>query len=227
MQSQMYAAAAVLNGRRERRGAIVRKRNRGGIARERSIDGARQLRLDLYPSVREGERLWEYAVRVTDVGYPIEAIGQRYRDRADTENGFDLLKNRWGLAGFTTQDLTRCRTTARACAVVCNRWRWCCRAAHPTARMEAITSRPPLLARVGGTVSHAGQTTLHLKLLHGKKTLLKALIANIHAALRHVRATAEQFGPIDPWTRLVRDVAERIAPSIGPPWPLGTLPVSG
>ena len=71
MQSQRKAAAAVLNGSRERRGVIVRQRIHDGIARERSIDGARQLRLDLYPSVREGERLWEYAVRVTDVGYPI------------------------------------------------------------------------------------------------------------------------------------------------------------
>jgi uncharacterized protein YegP (UPF0339 family) len=29
---------------------------------------------------------------VTDVAYPIESIGQLYRDRADCENGFDELK---------------------------------------------------------------------------------------------------------------------------------------
>jgi hypothetical protein len=28
-------------------------------------------------------RLWEYAVLVTDVAYPLESIGQLYRDRAD------------------------------------------------------------------------------------------------------------------------------------------------
>jgi len=211
----------------ERRVVIIRQRIRGGIARERRVDGARQLRLDLYPSVHEGERLWEYAVLVTDVGYPIEAIGQLYRDRADAENGFDELKNQWGMSGFTTQDIARCQTTARACALVYNWWSWYCRAAHPTARMEAITSRPLLLAGVGRAVSHAGQTTLHLTPLHGKTTLLKSLIANIHAALRHVRATAEQFGSVDPWTTLVRYVVARIAPSIGPPKPLALLAPTG
>ena len=55
---------------------------------------------------------------VTDVTYPLESIGQLYRDRADCENGFDELKNQWGLSGFTTQDINRCQTTARACALV-------------------------------------------------------------------------------------------------------------
>jgi hypothetical protein len=99
--------------------------------------------------VLEGERLWEYAVMVTDVKYPLEAIGQLYRDRADCENAFDELKNQWGLSGFTTQDINRCQTTARACALVYNWWSWYCRAANPSARMEAITSRPLLLAAVG------------------------------------------------------------------------------
>jgi hypothetical protein len=35
-------------------------------------------------------------------------------------------------------------------------------------------------------VSHAGQTTQNLTPLHGKTTLLKSLIANIHAALQHI-----------------------------------------
>ena len=90
---------------KKRRVVIVRQRIRGGIARERRIDGGAQLRLDLQASVCEGERLWDYAVLVTDAAYPIVAIGQLYRDRADAENAFDELKNQWGLGGFTTQDL--------------------------------------------------------------------------------------------------------------------------
>jgi TnpA family transposase len=125
------------------------------------------------PSVHEGDRLWEYAVMVTDVAYPIEAIGQLYRDRADCENGFDELKNQWGMSGFTTQDINRCQTTARACALVYNWWSWYCRAANPSARMEAITSRPLLLAAVGKAASHAGQTTLYLTPMHGKASILK------------------------------------------------------
>jgi len=209
---------------KKRRVVVVRQRIRGGVARERRVDG-KQLRLDLAgPSVHEGERLWEYAVLVTDVKYPIEAVAQLYRDRADCENGFDELKNQWGLSGFTTQDINRCQTTARACALVYNWWSWYCRAANPTARMEAITSRPLLLAAVGRVTHSGGQTTLYLTPLHGKAGLLKSLIANIHAALQHVKDAAEQFKTTDRWAVLLRYISQRIAPVIGPFRPPPGLP---
>ena len=208
----------------KRRVVVVRQRIKGGIARERRVDG-RQLKLDLVgPSVHEGERLWDYAVMVTDVAYPIEAVAQLYRDRADCENGFDELKNQWGLSGFTTQDINRCQTTARACALVYNWWSWYCRAANPEARMEAITSRPLLLAAVGRATHSSGQTTLYLTPLHGKAALLKSLIANIHAALQHVKDAAEQFKAADRWAVLLRYVSQRIAPIIGPFRPPPCLP---
>jgi hypothetical protein len=206
---------------------IVRQRIRGGIARERRVDG-KQLKLDLAgPSVHEGERLWEYAVFVTDLDYPLEAIGQLYRDRADAENAFDELKNQWGLGGFTTQDINRCQTVARSCALVFNWWSWYCRAAHPGGRLEAITSRPLLLAAVGKAASHANQTTLYLTPLHGRADILKRLIANIGAALRHVRAAAEQFKDLDRWGHLLRYISDRIAPVIGPPELPAALPATG
>ena len=212
---------------RQRRVVIVRQRLRGGIARERRIDG-KQLQLDLAgPGVLEGERLWEYAVMVTDVKYPLEAIGQLYRDRADCENGFDELKNQWGLSGFTTQDINRCQTTARACALVYNWWSWYCRTANPSARMQAITSRPLLLAAVGTVANHAGQTTLYLTPLHGKANILKPLIANIRAALQHVKDTAEQFKVIDRWAVLLRYVSDKIASTLGPFRLADALPRTG
>ncbi len=225
---QMVEASLQLHGwSKKRRVVIVRQRIRGGIARERRIND-QQLRLDLAaPSVHEGERLWEYAVLVTDVAYPIEAIGQLYRDRADAENGFDELKNQWGLSGFTTQDINRCQTTARACALVYNWWSWYCRAAHPQSRLEAITSRPLLLAAVGRAVSHAGSTTLYLSPMHAERSMLKRLIANVGAALRHVRATAEQFKDSDPWDVLLRYVCERIASVFRPSAALVPLSASG
>lgn len=113
-----------------------------------------------HTSVHECDRPWEHTVLVTDVAYPIEAIAQLYRGRADAENGFGELKNQWAMSGFTTHDIKRCQSTARACALVYNWWTWYCCAAHPTARMEAITSRPLLLAAVGKAANHAGQTTL-------------------------------------------------------------------
>jgi hypothetical protein len=217
---QMVQAQLQLHGwSKKRRVVIVRQRIRGGIARQRRIDG-KQLRLDLAgSSVHEGDRLWEYAVLVTDVEYPLESMGQLYRDRADAENAFDELKNQWGLGGFTTQDINRCQTVARVCALVYNWWSWYCRAAHPGGRMEAITSRPLLLAAVGKAASHANQTTLYLTPLHGRADVLKRLIANIGEALRHVKATAEQFKDLDRWACLLRYISDRIAPIIGPPKP--------
>ena len=113
------------------------------------------------------------------------------------QNGFDELKNQWGLSGFTTQDINRCQTTARTCALVYNGWSWYCRTANPSARMEAITSRPLWLGAVGTVANHAGQSTLYLSALHGKAHILKPLIANIRAALQHVKDTAQQFKLVD------------------------------
>jgi hypothetical protein len=174
-----------------------------------------------------GSVVWDYAVMVTDVRYPLEAVAQLYRDRADCQNGFDELKNQWGLSGFTTQDINRCQTTALACALVYNWLSWYCRAANPTARMEGITSSPLLLAAVGRATNSSGQTTLHLTPMHGKVGLLKSLIASIHAALRHVRAAGEQIKKTDRWAVLLRFVSEKIAPVIGPFRPPEALPATG
>ena len=147
---------------------------------------------------------------------PLEGIGQFYRHRADCENGFDELKNQWGLSGFTTHDINRCQTTARACALTYNWWSRYGRVAYSTARMKAITSRPLLLAAVGRAAHSGGQTTSYLTPLRGNAHLLKSLIANIHADLQHFQAAAEQFKTIDRWAVLLRYVSNKIAPTLGP-----------
>jgi hypothetical protein len=164
---------------------------------------------------------------LTDGDYPLESIGQLYRDRCDCENGFDELKNQWGLSGFTTQDINRCQTTARAGALVYNWWSWYCRAAHPGARLEAVTSRPLLLAAVGKAANHGGQTQLYLTPLHGKVQTIKALIANIRAALQHVKTIAEQLPKVDRWATLLRYICQRFAPTIATPTPQAALAGSG
>jgi len=170
--------------------------------------------------------LWEYAVLVTNSSYPLESIhptdedlsvgtpamAQLYRDRADAENGFDELKNQWGWGGFTTQDIERCQTSARAVALTYNWWSWYCRAAKPEARMEAITSRALLLAAVGRATQHAGQTTLYLTPMHAARTTLMMLIANIRAAISHVRRIAEQLPAVDRWKTLLNYIVARIIP---------------
>ncbi len=116
--------------------------------------------------------------------------------------------------------------TARACALVNNWWSWYCRAANPTARMEATTSLL-LLAAVARAAHSGGQTTLDLTPMHGKANLLKPLIANIHAALQHVKEAVEQFKPADRWAVLLHYVNDKIATARESFRPLPGLPATG
>jgi hypothetical protein len=50
--------------------------------------------------------------------------------------------------------------------------------------------------------------------MHGKASMLKSLIANIRAALQHVKDTAEQFKVTDRWAVLLRYVSDKIAPHL-------------
>jgi hypothetical protein len=193
---------------KSRRVVILRRPAKPDVALTRSsAEGQMEL---LLPD--QDVELWEYAVLVTNSGYALESMAQLYRDRADAENGFDELKNQWGWGGFTTQDIERCQSSARAVALVYNWWSWYCRAAKPEARMEAITSRALLLAAVGRATKHAGQTTLYLTTMHAARTALMLLIANIRAALSHVRKVAEQSPSTDRWKTLLDYIVARIIP---------------
>ena len=80
---------------------------------------------------------------------------------------------------------------------------------------------------MGKAASHANQTTLYLTPLHGRADVLRKLLANIGAALQHVKAAAEQFKELDRWGCLLRYISDRIAPIIGPPRPAPRLPAAG
>ena len=193
---------------KSRRVVILRRAAKSDVALTRnSAEGQMEL---LLPD--QDVELWEYAVLVTNSSYPLEAMAQLYRDRADAENGFDELKNQWGWGGFTTQDIERCQTSARAVALVYNWWSWYCRAAKPEARMEAMTSRALLLAAVGRATKHAGKTTLYLTPMQAARATLMRLIANIRAALGHVRRVAEQSPTADRWKTLLDYIVARIIP---------------
>jgi hypothetical protein len=138
--------------------------------------------------------------------------------RGDCGNGFDELKNQWGWGGFTTHDMHRSQVTARAVALVYNWWSWYVRAANPQARREALTSRL-LLAAVGRATSGGNQTTLYLTPMHAETGLIKSMIANVHAAIHHVRAAAEQLPKLDRWRALLAYICQRIVGQIGLPTP--------
>ena len=188
-----------------RRVVILRRPVKQELALTRKMKNQLELLL-----TDEAIQAYEYAVLVTNTQYDVQVIAQLYRDRADCENGFDELKNQWGWGGFTTQDIERCQTSARSVALVYNWWSWYCRAAKPDARMEAITSRPLLLAGVGRVVQHSGQTTLYLTAMHASAHHLMVLIANIRAALAHVKAIAEQLPKIDRWHALLNHIICKI-----------------
>lgn len=172
---------------------------------------AESAQLSLYfTDIKEPAKLWEYAVLVTNSAYQVEAMGQLYRDRADCENGFDELKNQWGWGGYSTQDIERCNLSAQAVALVYNWWSWYCRLAHPQARMEAITSRPLLLAAVGRITAHAGKTRVLLSITHAAVDHVKALVTNIRAGLMHIRTTAPQLSSTLRWRELVHYIIDKI-----------------
>jgi hypothetical protein len=105
---------------RHRRIVILRRRLERSLALTER-DDAGQLRLS-FAEIDDGREVWEYAVLVTSLDSELLTLGQLYRDRADSENAFDELKNQWGWGGFTTRDLKRCRLMAGYVALVFNWW---------------------------------------------------------------------------------------------------------
>jgi len=215
-----------------RRVVVLRRRIRHDVALTAAKRGRHgrneQFVLALpHDEVQEPAQLWEYTVLVTNVPYDLAAMGQLYRDRCDCENGFDELKNQWGWGGFTTQDMHRSQVSARAVALVYNWWSWYVRAANPQGRREALTSRPLLLAAVGRATSSGNQTTLYLTPMHAEAGLIKSMIANVHAAIQHVKAAAEQLPKLDRWRALLAYICQRIVGQFGLPTPPPRLAAPG
>jgi hypothetical protein len=197
---------------RARRVVVIRRAVRDGLVAEKKTTGKREKRQQSLQFIDplQPVKLWDYAVLVTNSAYGLESIGQLYRDRADCENGFDELKNQWGWGGYTTQDLERCNLSARAVALIYNWWSWYVRLAHPKTRLEAITSRPMLLAGVARLTQHAGQSRLLLTLTHAAGDQIKTMIANVRKGLDTILQTAPQLTKPDRWQALVRYIIEKI-----------------
>ena len=206
------AELALYGWRRARRVVVVRRAVKDTLLAETKKTSKREKRQQSlhFAEPLQPVKLWEYAVLVTNSGYDLDAIGQLYRDRADCENGFDELKNQWGWGGYTTQDLERCNLSARAVALIYNWWSWYVRLAHPKTRLEAITSRPMLLAGVARLTQHAGQSRLLLTLTHAAGDQIKAMIVNVRKGLDTVLATAPQLTKPERWQALVRYIIGKI-----------------
>jgi hypothetical protein len=172
-------------------------------------DQVQQLDLAFVECDRPAKR-YEYAVLVTDLPHEICALAQLYRDRADSENAFDELKNQWGWGGYTTQDLKRSRFTAMMVALVYNWWSLFVRLANPEARLEAITSRPFLLSGVARKTDHAGQQHLTITSMHGKAELAKAMLTRVSRLLHEWKSIAEQLTSTSLWQRVCQHITTAV-----------------
>lgn len=76
--------------------------------------------------------------------------------------------------------------------------------------MEAITSRPLLLAAVGKLTDHAGQKRMLLSITHAAAVRVKASAANVRAGLQHILATAAQLTAGQRWRALARYIVDKI-----------------
>ena len=199
---------------RERRVMVLRRRLRNSVVAS-TRDADDQLRL-CFAEIEDDTALWEHAVLVTSLdltevgarpGDDVLALAQLYRDRADCENVFDELKNQWGWGGFTTHDLARCRLTARMVALVYNWWNIFVRLAEPDKHLEAITSRPLLLAGIAERTRHGRQTTLRIASTHGNARWAERVLTGVAAFLRGLIETAEQLTSEAKWARILAHAA--------------------
>jgi hypothetical protein len=182
-------SAIQLNGwRRNRRVVVLRRRITGEVL----LEDKKQMEMAFIETIGVTEK-YEYMVLVTSMADDIMTIAQHYRDRADSENSFDELKNQWGWGGYTTKDLKRCRFMSRMVALVYNWWSLFVRLANPNKHHEAITSRPLLLHAVARQTRHGGQTFLIITNHHAMAEKAQSALQSLARFLKHVKSNAEQL----------------------------------
>ncbi len=173
--------------------------------KKRKRKTAQQLTLDLPEATHLGVR-YEYAVLVTSMLDEVRTIAQHYRDRGDSENNFDELKNQWAWSGFTTHDRKRCQLMARITAVVYNWWTIFMRLGIPDKHAEAVTSRPLALYGIARRTRHSHQTTVEVTSTHSKAGLIAEALTKVSRFLKRIKATAEQLTQAARW-RLILSTA--------------------
>jgi hypothetical protein len=174
-------------------------------AKKRKRKAAQQLTLDLPEVTHLGVR-YEYAVVVTSLPDEVRTIAQHYRDRGDSENNFDELKNQWAWSGFTTHDRKRCQIMARLTALVYNWWTIFMRLGIPEKHAEAVTSRPLALYGIARRTRHSNQTTVEVTSTHSKAGLMAQALAKVSSFLKRIKTTAEQLTQTARW-RLILSAA--------------------
>ena len=109
------------------------------------------------------------------------------------------MKNQWGLSGFTTKDLKRCKVMARLTALVCNWWNVFLRLAEPTEHKEALTSRPEILHLIATLVMHGGKKVLRFCSLHENASCVKRAFDRLHRVFSGIDSIAGQLDRPTVW----------------------------
>ena len=179
-----------------RRVVVLRRLIRGDLVLETQDEKGQMVLAFMDDDVGKG---YEYAVLVTSLPHEELTITQLYRDRGDAENVFDELKNQWGWGGFTTKDLHRCQLTARTVALVYNWWSLYVRLLNPGKRLEAVTSKPLLLAGIAEKTRHARKSRITITPMHGFGERARDKITQVSARLQEWGRSAEQFRTHTVW----------------------------
>ena len=186
---------------RQRRVIILRRRVKGALTMS-SNETLGQQTLS-FVEVGADADVYEYSVLATSLDEELVSFGQLYRDRGDSENIFDELKNQWGWGGFVTQDLARCQLAARLVALFYDWWNIFVRLVEPDRHMEAITSRPLLLHAIATRVRHARQTTITVASSHARAIPAAKALRAVAIFLRELAKTAEQLTGLQRWRQIL------------------------
>ena len=172
----------------------------------------------------EDIRLFEYSVLITNLDDDLIAIAQHYRDRADSENLFDEMKNQWGWGGYTTKDLKTSRFMSRIIALIYNWWNLYVRLANPDGYQEAITSKPLLLAGIGRLTQSGRQKKITITSQHAWSNKARDMLTNVSQFFSSIRDAAPQLSSTERWAHIIAAICAKFAnlKGVGPP---GLTPV--
>jgi len=155
----------------------------------------------LVPSAKSGE-FWdhnkhEFAVYVTNLPLEYNAwqIQDLYRDRADTENVFDELKNQWGFSGFCAKARATTELAARLLLMVYNLWTLFVRFIVPQKHTEAKRGRRWFLLIAARLVQSGRQKEVQVSIRGGWAEQLRDGYLRLH---EWIRTTAPQLKTVVP-----------------------------
>jgi hypothetical protein len=141
----------------------------------------------------------EFAVYVTNLPEEVNGwqIQELYRQRADTENVFDELKNQWGFSGFCAKSRATTELAARLLLLVYNLWTLFVRFIVPQKHTEAKRGRRWFLLIAARLVQSGRQKEVQVSISGGWAQQLREGYLRLH---EWIRTTAPQLKHIVPET---------------------------